>query len=259
MLKPPPAPPRLGRKWACDMVDGLVCIIPARGGSKRIRRKSLVDMGGIPMIGHTISAAVKSGLFGAPYVSTDDEEIARVSERYGAQVPFMRPPELATDAAALQPVCLHVLEELEARGKRYEHLCLLMPNCPLRTAQDIVNSYEAYRASGRDFLMSVTDYGGLVPFWALRKEEDGTLVRYWPEDYHSVNSQCLPDVYCPSGAIRWARVEAFRAQRTFYGEGLVGYALPRDRAIDIDDPMDLLFARSLLAFKNGQAEGGTSG
>src|SRR5690606_8700336 len=119
------------------MTARTLAIIPARGGSKRIPRKNIIDFRGRPMIGWTIEAAGKSGVFGDIVVSTDDIEIADVAHREGAEIPFVRPKDLAVDHAGTVPVILHAIRTLAEAGRSYDHVCCLYPAAPLMQASDI--------------------------------------------------------------------------------------------------------------------------
>lgn len=217
-----------------------VAIVPARGRSKRIPKKNIIDFMGKSMILYTLDFARKSGIFNKIVVSTDDMEIRNVVESNGYEV-MERPRELATDTASLIPVVLNVLEQLESQGEIFENGCLLMPNCPIRNHEDITESWEAFNNSSSNFLMTVFKYGMFYPFWALHQTEDG-LKPFFGEKYFTARSQELPKVFCPSGAIRWFNVKAYKEVEDFYGPDLIPYVIPWYKAIDIDDYGDLMMA-----------------
>jgi N-acylneuraminate cytidylyltransferase len=214
-----------------------LCLVPARGGSKRFPRKNIAALHGKPLLAYTVEAGLDSGLFDEVLVSTDDEEIAAVARRYGGTVPSLRPAEFATDAARIVHVCLHTLDLLESQGRTYDTLCVLQPTCPLRTAADIREAWTLFERTDAPFLLSVTTFEH-PPFWALARDADGTLRPVYGPDA-LLRSQDLPDVVRPNGAIALARVDALRRERTFYGAGMVGFLMPRLRSFDIDEPDDL--------------------
>jgi CMP-N,N'-diacetyllegionaminic acid synthase len=210
-----------------------LALIPARGGSKRIPGKNLVDVCGKPMIAHTILAALESGVFKRVVVSTDDSEIAEVSRLYGAEVPFDRPPELARDDTPSVAVVLHAMEQL-----RPDCVTVLQPTSPLRTADDIVAAdarmTEIARpvisvAETKPWLLSTDENGGL--FWAFneRQGKEGTQ-RY----------------FVPNGAIYSFLSEVIWKGGSWW-DNAVAYEMPLERSIDIDTPSDLYIARALLA------------
>src|SRR5690606_28690736 len=125
---------------------GNLAVIPARGGSKRLPRKNLLPLGGLPMIAHTIRAAVDAGCFDRVVVSTDDPELAAVAMEHGAEVPFMRDAAIADDHTPVSAAAVDALQRLAAVGESYDRVSLLLPNCPLRDADDVRASYDAFLA-----------------------------------------------------------------------------------------------------------------
>lgn len=229
-----------------------LCLVPARGGSRRFPRKNIAPLAGKPLIAYTIASARESGLFDRVLVSTDDDAIREVAEAYGAEVPFLRPQELATDTAANVDVCLDTLARLARAGERFGLLACLLPTSPLRTARDLREAYARLKECQGDFVMAVTDYA-IPPFWAL-EERDGFLRPYWGRQY-LVKSQELPKVCVDNGAIYLARVEAFERERTFYGARLVSYWMPRERSVDVDEPVDLALAEFFLTRQGAVSAG----
>ena len=227
-----------------SMVSKPLAIIPARGGSKRLRRKNIAPLEGKPMLAYSIEAALQSGVFEQVCVSTEDEQIAAVAEDYGASVPFLRPLALAADTVGVVQVCLHGLDFFAAQGKQFETLGVLLPTSPLRRGEDIRAAYEQFRAADTDFFMAVTDYV-YSPFQALH-EQAGYLKPFWDASYYRTRSQDLPSVMVDNGAIYLMQVEAFRREKIFYGERLIGFSMPRERSVDVDDAYSLELARFFL-------------
>jgi pseudaminic acid cytidylyltransferase len=216
-----------------------VAIIPARGGSKRLPRKNIIDFLGRPIIAYTIEAAWESGCFERVVVSTEDKEIAAIAERHGAIVDH-RAPELATDAAALVDVCLDFLDRESGAGRDWDVLACLYATAPLRTAQDISATIALLKPGICDFTMAVTAYD-MQPHIALKFEADGRLIPMWPDLIHRRSSD-LPPLRAANGSTLAVTAAAFRRERSFYGPGLRGHDMPRERAIDIDTRADLDFA-----------------
>jgi len=211
-------------------------LIPARGGSKRLPRKNIMPLDGRPMIAWTVAAALESGCFDQVVVSTEDTEIAAIARQAGAEV-LDRPAALAGDDIPLVEVARHAAKALTP-----DMFCLLMPNCPLRNAGDIVASYRAFIAApAADAMMSVTSYHWLRPDWALERH-DGMLRRI---EWHGTKGGDA--AWCPSGAIRWTRRAAFETNPTWYPRALDGYEMPWHRAIDIDVIDDFRMAECVLA------------
>lgn len=227
------------------MNDEVFCLIPARGGSKRLERKNVQDLNGKPLIAHTIEVALSSGVFDRVIVSTEDDEIARIAEEYGADVPFTRPAELASDTTQVVDVTDHALEFVAEEDESYDHLAVLLPTTPLRTAEDLRSAYERFTSTPEaEFLMCVTDYQ-YSPFEALH-EQDGLLEHYWDHEFEERRSQERPDVVVDNGAAYIMDVGAYERERTFYGSTLIGYHMPPERSVDIDEQFDMDLAEFLL-------------
>ncbi len=211
-----------------------LAIIPARGGSKRLPRKNVLPFLGRPMIVHTIEAAAHSGCFGRIVVSTEDEEISGVARGAGAHV-HARSSRLAGDEAAVVDVCLEVLDAEEREGRAHDTFVCLYATAPLRRAEDIAAVLSLIDDS-HAFALAATHYA-LPPHQALRVTAEGVLVPMWPELVGRRASQIGPLVV-DNGSTYAARVADFRRVRSFYGPGLRGHVMPRERSVDIDEPAD---------------------
>ncbi len=211
-----------------------LAIIPARGGSKRLPRKNVLPFLDRPMIVHTIEQAVESGCFERVVVSTEDEEIAAIARQAGAEL-HVRSARLAGDAATVVEVCLEVLSGEEERGRAYDVFACLYATAPLRRAADIV-AVLGLVDEAHPFALATTTYA-LDPHQALRAEADGTLTPMWPDLVNRRASE-LPPLVVDNGSTYAARVDEFQAARSFYGPGLRGHVMPRERSVDIDEPGD---------------------
>lgn len=216
-----------------------IAIVPARGGSKRLPRKNIIDFLGRPIIAYTIEAALACGLFDRVVVSTEDEEIAGVARQCGAWV-LDRPQSLATDSSTVVEVCLDLLDREQKAGRSYTTMCCLYATSPLRNAQDIKDTMILVTSGQCDFAMAITEYS-LPPHQALRMEKTGTLAPMWPELVHRRAREVGP-LYVDCGSIYVVSVPKFRDLRTFYGPGLRGHIMPHDRSVDIDVQEDLELA-----------------
>jgi N-acylneuraminate cytidylyltransferase len=218
------------------------CLIPARGGSKRLPRKNIADFLGRPIIAYTIEAARTSGVFSSVTVSTEDREIARIARDLGADW-HERSAELAGDGARLVDVCIGFLDDEARVGRRHETFACLLPTAPMRGADDVRAVHGLLEPGACEFAMAVTTYG-LPPLQALRRTAGGFLEPMWP-DYIGLRSQDAPRLYVDNGSTYFAASVALRRERTFYGPGLRGHVMPRERSVDIDEPFDLELARVL--------------
>jgi N-acylneuraminate cytidylyltransferase len=230
------------------MAMAKIAIIPARGGSKRIPGKNVRDLAGRPMIAYTIEAACASGLFERVVVTTDSREIAKIAERYGAEAPFLRDAALADDITPVSLATLDALQKLDPEGERYDALAQLMPNCPLRSAEDIQHSHTQFRDSQSPSQISVVRYGWQNPWWAMRRNETFRLEPLFPDEMKQ-RSQDLPELFCPTGAVWWANAEALRREKTFHLDGRTGWEMPWQRGMDIDTPEDWAMVEVLLTMQ----------
>ena len=215
-------------------------LIPARGGSKGIPRKNIKLIAGKPLIAWTIEAALHCGALAAVVVSTDDEEIAEVARRHGADVPFMRPAELAQDdTPGVDPV-LHALEMLPD----HDTVVLLQPTSPLRTTADIDACIEQARRLRSPCMVSVSE-PQQHPYWMYRLDADQRL-RTLLDVPHVTRRQDLPPVYAANGALYYADAAWLRTRRTFITTETAAYVMPAQRAVDLDAPLDWKLAELLL-------------
>jgi N-acylneuraminate cytidylyltransferase len=219
-----------------------VAFIPARGGSRRLPKKNLIEFKGKPMLAHTVEAALKSGVFSQVVFSSDHDQMLACAEKYGATA-FKRPAEFATDTSTFLPAVTQAAAHFNWPDKN--RLCLLMPNCPLRTYEDIQKSAEYFNRLETDFMISVFSYHMFNPRWALSLDK-GELKPYFPREFAKNDG---PKLLCPTGAIWWARLGAYLSHGDFYGPGLQPFVMPWHRAVDIDTTEDLEMARMVAAGK----------
>ncbi len=220
-------------------------LIPAKGCSSRFSRKNTRYLGDKPLLAWAAEAARQSGVIDRLILSTEDSEVADIAESFNIEVPFLRPSDLANDPAGVSDTALHALEELESLGEYYKTLVILLPTCPLRTADDIRAAYQLFLKKDRPFVMSVSEFSH-TPLAALHQAADGTLDPYMPQ-YFGRQSQDMPTAYRPNGAIHVLDIEAFKRERSYLAEPLVGYVMPLERSIDIDSEEDLRAAEMRLA------------
>jgi CMP-N,N'-diacetyllegionaminic acid synthase len=156
------------------MKDNIICLIPARGGSKGIPDKNIIDLNGKPLISYVITESLKSGIFDRVIVSTDSERIANVSKKYGAEVPFIRPKELATDESLVEDTITHALEFVKKTDKIYDYMCLIQPTSPLLIVEDICNVLKILNKKQADMVVSVGD-SPINIRWARSLPEDNCM------------------------------------------------------------------------------------
>jgi CMP-N,N'-diacetyllegionaminic acid synthase len=225
-------------------MHGTYAMIPARGGSRGIPRKNLVDFAGKPLIAHTIEAALTARRVERVMVSTEDNEIAEVARRWGAEVPFRRPEELSTDTATGSAVSRHWLEWVRAEGLRPQVVIHLQVTSPLRTADDIDGALEMLEEPNRDCVASVCAVSE-HPDYMYRVVGDTAVPLFGVDDLPS-HRQHVEVLYRLNGAIFATRFEAALAAGQFLVSPFAAYVMPAERSVDIDTPLDLALAETIL-------------
>lgn len=221
-----------------------VAIIPARGGSKRIPRKNIKDFCGKPMISYSIEAALDSELFDRVIVSTDDVEIAKIAKQYGAEVPFIRPPELSDDHTATIPVIAHAIEELQKEGP-VEIACCIYATAPFIQVKYLKEAYETLKDSKSVYSFSATSF----PFpiqRAIKINEQHQVEMFQPENFNT-RSQDLEEAYHDAGQFYFGTSEAWLNAEPIFAKHSTAVILPRHLVQDIDTLED--FRRAELMFK----------
>lgn len=213
-----------------------IAIIPARGGSKRIPRKNIRQFGGKPVIAWPIEAAIKADLFDRIIVSTDDSEIKEVAVKYGAEAPFIRPPELSDDHAITNDVIKHTIRWLIEHGQKADFICCLYATTPFIQASYIREGHDRLLSSNKDYAFSVCSFPSAIQR-ALRVTDKGYIEAIWPENTQK-RSQDLEETYYDAGQFYWGRTAAFLANKEMHSSSSVPVVLPREFAQDIDTPED---------------------
>ncbi len=219
-----------------------ICVIPARGGSKRIPRKNIRAFYGTPIIGWSIKTALESGLFDHVVVSTDDAEIAEVSRDLGAEVPFLRPYKLSNDFAGTGPVIAHAIETLSISGD--VPVCCLYATAPFVQSSDLKQGLVLLQHGAR-YAVSVTQYDYPIQR-ALRRAKDGAIAMIDPEQLQT-RSQDLEDTWHDAGQFYWGLASSWIADPAVFNSGSFGVPLPSHRVVDIDTPED--WSRAEVLFK----------
>lgn len=226
----------------------IVCVIPARGGSKRLPGKNIRAFAGKPIIHHSISAALASGLFDRVIVSTDSQDIARVARQGGAEVPFMRPARLADDYTVTADVLAHALRELQ-RKHPVETVCCLYATAAFVTGESLKGAYTLLRQSGCACVVPVATFPAPIER-GFHRDEEGRIAMVWPE-HMNTRSNDLPETWHDGGQFYWYDVERFLKTPQLYPEDVCGYPLPRHLVQDIDTKEDWETAETLFMALSG--------
>lgn len=219
-----------------------LCLIPARGGSKRIPRKNVLPLNGVPLLSYTIRAAKDSGAFDHIVVSSEDEEILALAKSEGVETD-QRPAELAADNATKVQV---VREYLNRPGMRseYRYITALLPTCPFRTSKHLREAFDMLRNGNCPYLIGVTEYDFPIQL-ALSPLEDSRMKMTFEDGYNVTRSQDIAKRYHPNGAMYMATVEAFLEKGTFFNEEMLAYRMSAIRSFDIDYPYQFAIAEIL--------------
>lgn len=233
----------------------VLAVVPARMGSKGVPNKNLASVGGKPLIAWTLEAARRSRILDRVIVTTDNEAIAATARRHGAEVPFLRPPELARDDTPGVVPIVHALQWLAERENYQPDLVLcLQPTSPLRTAEDIVAAVRLLVSRDADSVVSVTASERPLQ-WLKVVDSEGLLRDALPGLPAVASRQDATPVFALNGAIYLARRERFLRREGWYGDRTYGYVMPRERSLDVDTPWDLRVADLLLREEVGRAAG----
>lgn len=217
-----------------------LCIIPARGGSKRIPRKNIRNFLGKPIIAYSIDAALQSGLFEVVMVSTDDEEIAKVARSAGAKVPFMRSEKNSDDYAGTVDVLLEVLTEYEKHNTNFENICCIYPTAPFVSSQRLFDAYQLMIGEQYDSVFPICAFSFPI-LRALQLSNNNQVSMIWPENM-TKRSQDLQACYHDAGQFYWCKVSSLKVNKKLYTDKSGAILLQETEVQDIDNLSDWLIA-----------------
>ena len=222
-----------------------LCVIPARGGSKRIPRKNIKEFFGQPIISYSIKVAIASKLFDRVIVSTDDAEISKVAKSFGAEVPFLRPRELSDDYVGTIPVIKHAIEWFDSIGQPPSEVCCIYAAAPFVQVDAVRNAYKQMRHENVDYCFSITSFAFPIQR-ALKLTPEKRINMFYP-DFFEKRSQDLVEAYHDAGQFYWGKAEAFKLQQPLFSSAASPYILPRHLVQDIDTKED--WKRAELMFQ----------
>ncbi len=223
-----------------------IAIIPARSGSKGLKNKNIKLLLGRPLIAYSIDAAIDSGVFDTVMVSTDSEEYAKIAREYGADVPFLRSPELAGDKSDSWDVVREVLRRYSEKGNIYDYAVLLQPTSPLRKPEDIQNAFSMIQDGTANSVVSVTELDHPMQ-WCFRLGDSGYINDLAKSPYIHCRRQDLEPYYRLNGAIYIVNATKIEDENySFYADLCRSYVMPRERSVDIDTEFDFKYASLLL-------------
>lgn len=208
-----------------------IAIIPARGGSKRIPKKNIKSFLSKPIIAYSIEAAIQSNLFDTIMVSTDDEEIKKISENHGAQVPFFRSEKNSDDFASLVEVVTEVLDQYKQLGSQFNNFCCLLPTAPLIQASDLRDTLNILTNQNKDFVVPIVRYS--YPIQRSLRINNENISMVWPENFFARSQDCEP-FYHDAGLFFWGAISAFQQHKKVFTGNCGFFELPPTRVQDID-------------------------
>lgn len=222
----------------------ILAVIPARGGSKGIPRKNIIDFCGKPLISYSIEGANKSKYIDYTLVSTDDSEIQKISINYGAKAPFLRPEHLSNDRAKSIDVVIHAINYLKNNNEFFDYVILLQPTSPLRTSYDIDDAIETIIQKNESSLVSVceVDENPIL----MRTIEEDRLKPIISFNGDNLRRQELPKFYIFNGAIYISKVSIILEDKTMVDEKSYAYIMDKNKSVDIDNLLDLKLAEYIM-------------
>lgn len=223
------------------MKPTFLAVIPARGGSKGVPRKNIKELAGKPLIAWTIEEAKKSKFIDRIILSSEDAEIIEVAKRYGCDVPFTRPVELAQDETPGIAPILHAIEQCPD----YDFVVLLQPTSPLRTVEDIDGAIETLFEKKADFCVSVTE-SDQSPYWMYNLDINGKMNPVIKQDNFAFRRQDLPKAFSLNGAVYVANTEQLKVTKSFLTSDTVGYVMEKERSYDIDTEEDFFLCQQMI-------------
>ena len=221
----------------------VLAIIPARGQSKGLPGKNIKQFNGLPLIAHSIKEALASKIIDRVIVTTDDEEIASISRGHGADIPYMRPKEIAGDKSTDQEYLRHAIEWFNNQGEHYEIIVLLRPTCVFRTHEEIDRGIKQLSSSDFDSVRGISE-ASYSPYWMKRKENK-QLVAFIDSQHEYSQRQLLPEVVQANGAVDVLRSSVIMQSDNIYGENIGFIDMDEISRTDIDTSLDFIIAEFL--------------
>ncbi len=227
-----------------------LAVIPARSGSKGMKDKNISELNGKPLLAYAIEAAAVSGRFDRIHVSTDSETYAQIGRSYGADVPFLRTEELASDSASTWDAVKFVLREYERRGEAFDTVTVLQPTSPLRTAEDIRGAFRLFEEKQANMISSVCEMEH-SPLWSNTLPEDLSMRDFEDEKLAFLPRQSLPTYYRENGAIYILKKNHLLSAENIYKDGCYAFIMEQGHSVDIDSEIDFKIAECLMGRTGG--------
>ena len=223
----------------------MLAIIPARRNSKGLKNKNILNLNGKPLISYSITEALKSKLISRVIVVTDCLKIAEISQKFGAEVPFIRPKYLAKDNSMVIDTYIYTLEFLKNKKQVYKEFVSLLPTSPLRTSYDIDESIKLFKKKKAKTLISITNLDKPVE-WNLFLSKKSRIKKYLENNSAILNRQNYKPLFVPNGSIYIFNYSFLKKTREYYNNRTYGYFMPNYKSVDIDEDIDFKLAEILI-------------
>ena len=227
-----------------------IAIIPARGGSKRIKNKNIRSFLGKPIISYPIKEILKSKIFDKVIVSTDNDKIANIAKIYGGEILFKRPKELSGDYSNTQEVIVHAINWIEQNIAKPKNICCIYPTSPLLKSIDLINSFKIFKTKKWDFLISATEFSYPIQR-AFFEDKNGGIKMFQPKNYFK-RSQDLTKSFHDAGQFYWGKYSAWLNKKKLFSKNSKFYKMPKLRVQDIDNIDDWKIAEKLYKIHYGK-------
>jgi CMP-N-acetylneuraminic acid synthetase len=228
--------------------ESVLALIPARGGSKGLPGKNILPLNGKPLVGWPTSVAKQSKYVDRVIVSTDDPKIAEIAIKQGAEVPFLRPDELASDTAMRSSVITHALDFLKRAGDAFSYLVFLEPTSPLTEVEDIDCALEVLHKNKNiaDSIVGISKLESAHPVFDVYFQANGLIRPFLGKHFDFSRRQDIPDVFFFEGSLYISSVEAFTREGEFYHDRTMGYIVPKWKSFEIDDLTDFVCIEAIM-------------
>jgi N-acylneuraminate cytidylyltransferase/CMP-N,N'-diacetyllegionaminic acid synthase len=225
----------------------ILCVIPARSGSKGIKNKNIIKLGNKPLIAWPIKSALKSKYIDMVIVSTDSLKIARIAKKYGAEVPFLRPKKLASDSSTTIDVIKHALKFFKKEEKYFDYILCLESTSPLTSAKDIDNSINILlkNSNKSNSIVGVSSCSSQHPEYLFYKKKNNLLKRYLNKKKY-LRRQDLSNLYFIDGSLYLSKVKSLFLNNSFVSKKTISFIMPKHKSFEIDDYTDLLIYKILI-------------
>lgn len=222
-----------------------IAVIPARSGSKGVKDKNIRQLCGKPLLAYSVEAALKANIFDRVHVSTDSELYQEIAQKYGADVPFLRKSDMASDTASTWDAMRFALDEYRKRGEEFDILTVLQPTSPLRTSEDISAAYSYFQKKEANMISSVCEMEH-SPLWSNTLPDDLSMENFEAENIALCPRQALPTFYRENGAIYMIKVEHLLSCNNIYKNKCYAFIMQAEHSVDIDTELDFRIAETML-------------